>query len=280
MVKPFRFLFLADMQLGCYASFSGMTEAQVAEYAAMGMNVDPMPRVDGFEWDARQYERAVAAANHLRPDFVVMGGDMVNDANREDQLDEMFRITRTLDPDIPFYWVPGNHDIAPDWVTPTADSIAGYRALFGDDFYAFDFGPARFLTLNTVVMDHPELVPGEWDKQLAFVDEELERARAEEAGPVIVMGHHPLFVATADEPDHYWNVSLAQRRPVLDRLRRHGVKLALAGHWHRNAIAWDGELQMVTTGPVGYPLGDDPSGYRVVDVASSEIRHEYRALTS
>jgi hypothetical protein len=35
---------------------------------------------------------------------------------------------------------------------------------------------------------------------------------------------------------------------------------------------------MVTSGPVGYPLGDDPSGVRVVAVGESGVAHRYSAL--
>ena len=37
-------------------------------------------------------------------------------------------------------------------------------------------------------------------------------------------------------------------------------------------------LQMVTSGPVGYPLGDDPSGLRIVKVYDDRIEHEYFAF--
>jgi hypothetical protein len=34
----------------------------------------------------------------------------------------------------------------------------------------------------------------------------------------------------------------------------------------------------VVTGPVGYPLGTDPSGLRVVDVDGECLQHRYVAL--
>lgn len=49
-----------------------------------------------------------------------------------------------------------------------------------------------------------------------------------------------------------------------------------AGHYHRNAYARAGEIEMVTTGAVGRPLGDDPSGFRVVDVHDDRLEHSYR----
>ena len=37
-------------------------------------------------------------------------------------------------------------------------------------------------------------------------------------------------------------------------------------------------LGSVLTGAVGYPLGDDPSGIRVVRLTGDGLEHEYRAL--
>ena len=69
-----------------------------------------------------------------------------------------------------------------------------------------------------------------------------------------------------------------RRRVLLELFKAHGVAAVFAGHWHRNNYASDGDLQMVTSGPVGYPLGDDPSGLRVVKVFEDRIEHEYFGL--
>ncbi len=272
-----RFLFLADTQLGCYATFSGMTEAEVATYTARDMRVAPVPRVEGFEWDARRYERVIAIANELRPDFVIIGGDMIDDPASEGQAAEFFRITEQLDADIPIRWLPGNHDIAADAVVPTAESIERYRARFGEDYYSFEHGSTVFVVLNTVVADHPERVPEEWTAQLAFLREALGDA-ATDGRRRVLLGHHPLFVQSANEPDTYWNIPRAQRAAILELVHANAVEIGFAGHWHRNAIAWDGDFQMVTSGPVGYPLGADPSGYRIVEVTDDGVSHEYRPL--
>ena len=274
-MKPFRFLFLADCQLGAYASFSGMTAHDVEAFAARNMRVEAVPAVEGFEWDARRYEIAVEMANNLRPDFVVVGGDMVNDMCSQEQLEELLRITSQLDRNITMRWVPGNHDIATDTNIPTPYSIDKYRETFGADYYAFDYGGRRFIVLNTVVLDHPEEVPDELEEQLVFLEREL---TATEPGQAVVFGHHPLFTTQPDEPDSFWNVPAERRAPILDLVHRHAVPIAFAGHWHRNSIAFDGRFQMVTSGPVGYTLGDDPSGFRIVEVGPTDISHEYVPL--
>jgi 3',5'-cyclic AMP phosphodiesterase CpdA len=276
-MTSFQFMFLADCQLGAYASFSGLSEREVADYARRDLQVHATSRTDGFEWDAERFESAIQTANRLRPEFVVMGGDMVNDPASEDQYDAVMRIASGLDDGIEMKWVPGNHDIAADTVVPTHRSIANYREGFGPDYYAFDWGANRFVVLNTVVLDHPEEVASELADQLEFVEFELGRAAGANR-PVILMGHHPLFTSAAHEEDSYWNIPTERRGILLAMIHRYSVRIMFAGHWHRNSYAQDGEFEMVTSGAVGYPLGRDPSGYRLVDVGSRSVRHEYHPL--
>ena len=61
----------------------------------------------------------------------------------------------------------------------------------------------------------------------------------------------------------------------LELFRQYGVKFLFSGHYHRNAVARDGELEAVTTGPVGMPLGGDKSGLRIVIVRDGSIQHRY-----
>src|SRR5919202_1876194 len=109
---------MADCQLGCYATFSGMGEAEIADFATRGMRVARVPKTEGFEWDATRYRTAVDAVRALRAKFVVMGGDMVDDVARDDQLAELLKITDRLN-GVPMWWAPGNHDAAADALRPT-----------------------------------------------------------------------------------------------------------------------------------------------------------------
>ena len=278
-MRVVRLVFMADMQLGMYATFSGLDADRVADYASRDLRVWQVPKVEGLEWDARQYEAAVEVVNAVRPDLVVIGGDMVDDPNSEDQYNAFMRITGRIDGDIAVHWLPGNHDVGADTVVPTPESLADYRAAFGPDYFAFDHAGVRFVGLNTTSIDHPEEIPGEVDAQLGFLEQELEDA-AGRAVPAVVLGHHPLFLAAPDEDDNYWNLPREPRSRILDLVHRHGVRLMLAGHWHRNNIACDGDFEMVTSGPVGYPLGRDPSGLRVVDVTDGSISHRYVELVA
>ena len=80
---------------------------------------------------------------------------------------------------------------------------------------------------------------------------------------------------TADEPDQYFNIPRERRTNYLALFREFGVKQLFSGHYHRNAVARDGDMEAVTTGPVGMPQGGDKSGLRVVIVRDDRIEHRY-----
>ena len=80
-------------------------------------------------------------------------------------------------------------------------------------------------------------------------------------------------------PDDYGNIPRPRRQVLLDLFVEHGVSTYLCGHWHRNGRARHGDLEIVVVGPVGYPLGDDPSGFLVVDVDDAGVHHRYTPLT-
>ena len=82
------------------------------------------------------------------------------------------------------------------------------------------------------------------------------------------------------QPDQYFNIPRATRDRYLDLLARYGVQYVFAGHYHRNAYGTTGGLHMITTGPVGKPIGPDPSGMRVVIVRPAEIQSQYYGLGS
>ena len=44
----------------------------------------------------------------------------------------------------------------------------------------------------------------------------------------------------------------------------YGVEAVFSGHYHRNSYGEYNDIKMITTGPVGKPLGSDPSGFRIV----------------
>jgi 3',5'-cyclic AMP phosphodiesterase CpdA len=246
--SPFFFIQLTDPQFGMAAS-----------------NAD-------FAQETANFEFAIAAANRLRPAFVVVTGDLINKVDDEAQVAEYRRIAGKLDHAIPLYNLPGNHDIADP---PTAEAVAVYTKRFGPDHYTFRHASLAGIVINTPIIFAAQKVPELAAAQEKWLRSELERARREGARHVVVFQHHSLFVADPAEPDQYFNIAREKRTQLLALFHEFGVTHVFAGHLHRNAVARDGNLEMVTTGPVGKPLGDGKSGLRIVTVTDAGIEHRY-----
>jgi len=247
----FFFVQLADMQFGMFASDRDFAQETV------------------------NYEFVVANINRIRPRFVVICGDLVNKVGDAAQTAEYLRITAKIDPSIPVFAVPGNHDVGNE---PTPETLAYYRQHFGPDHYSFVQGSLYGIVLNSGVISAPGNVQEAAAEQEAWLKAELAKARSTGARHIVVFQHHSWFLEKAEEPNQYFNIPMEQRRHYLDLLKSAGVRYVFAGHYHRNAYGRDGDLEMITSGPVGQPLGTDPSGIRIVTVRDTGLEHRYYTL--
>lgn len=225
-----------------------------------------------FSQETVNFEFAVATVNRLRPAFVIITGDLVHLPDDEAQNVEYLRILGKVDPGIRVYNVAGNHDVEN---VPTPGSVANYKTRFGPDYYTFRHGGLVGIVLNSMLIHSPQETTREALEQKDWLRGELTKARDERAQHIVVFQHHPWFLKAPDEPDEYFNIPRERREVYLGLFRENGVKYSFAGHYHRNAVARDGEFEAVTTGPVGKPLGRDGSGLRVVIVRDEGIEHRY-----
>jgi len=256
---PF-FVQMSDPQLG----FAGTPV--LVQLLGITFDDDPSPV------ETALFERAIAHANRLRPAFVVITGDLVNVPLHPGQTAEFRRIAARLDDDIPLYLVPGNHDVGG---APDAESLRWYRDTFGPDWYSFRHADVYGIVLNSSLIHSPWQVQEDAEAQLDWLERELARAWESDARHILVFQHHPYFVDHPEEDDDYFNLPKLARRVYLKRLHDGQVDAVFAGHYHRNALAQDGRLEMVVTGPLGKPLGDDSSGFRIVRFDGEALEHGY-----
>ena len=94
----------------------------------------------------------------------------------------------------------------------------------------------------------------------------------------VVFLHHPLFLETSDEPDNYFVIPFQRRQEIISLLDQNKASAVFSGHLHRNNYRNIKGIEYVSTGPVGYPLADDPSGIRIVDLDVTGLRHHYLSL--
>jgi 3',5'-cyclic AMP phosphodiesterase CpdA len=249
--EPFFFIQLSDPQLGMFTENRDFTQ------------------------DAANFEFAVTAVNRLRPAFVVITGDLVHKPGDSAQITEYRRIVAKIDPAIPVYNVAGNHDVQN---VPTPASVADYVKIFGPDRYTFTHRSVTGIVLNSSVIHSPQESTRQLAEQEQWLRAELTKAKTAGARHIVVFQHHPWFIASAAEPDQYFNIPLARRSAYMALFREFGVRYLFCGHYHRNAEARDGEIQNITSGPVGKPLGGGKSGIRVAIVRDAAIEHRYYEL--
>jgi 3',5'-cyclic AMP phosphodiesterase CpdA len=224
-----------------------------------------------FVHETANFEFAIATANRLKPTFVVVTGDLINQAGNAAQAAEYHRIAAKLAPGIRLFSVPGNHDVENE---PTKESLARYRERFGPDYYTFQVGGITGVVLNSNLEKGAEHVPDEAAKMEAWFRQELVKAKSG-AGRMIVFQHIPFFLAEPNEEDQYFNIPRDTRARYLKLLHEAGVEYVFAGHYHRNSEGRDGALDMVTTGPVGMPIEGGKSGIRIVTVTPAGVKHQY-----
>ena len=270
----FFFVQLADPQFGLFKWLNGRTEDDLEPLWRVGLRIYPTDETDMSE-ETRRYTRVIEAINRLRPAFTITCGDLVQNLNDAEQHETLLGLTEMLDDNIPMRWVSGNHDVG---VPPTPESIAAYQGRYGPDNYSFDHEGSHFVVINSSVCVDPSDAPGEWEGIVDFLEADLAKAKDANADHIMLFTHHPLFVAFLDEADHMLNVPRKRRETIVDILMKYGATYAFAGHWHKNAYAEYGPLNIVASGAVGYPLGIDPSGLRIVKVYPDRVEHQFYGL--
>jgi 3',5'-cyclic AMP phosphodiesterase CpdA len=225
----------------------------------------------GFEKETILYEKAVAKINILNPDFVVITGDFVNDSKSISQIKEFKRITAKINPKIPVYYTPGNHDLGQ---TPDENSLKEYIKNYGSDKFSFRHKGSSFIGFNSSLIKAKLVNPEQ--KQFKWITKRLKESQG--ASHIILFCHYPFFNKTVDEPTSYSNIDLGYREKYLDLFNNNKVNAVFSGHYHNNSLSTYGNMQLVTTSALGKPLGKAPSGIRIVKVYNDRIEHEYFGL--
>jgi serine/threonine-protein phosphatase CPPED1 len=225
-----------------------------------------------FEHETVNFEFAIATANRLKPAFVVITGDLVNNRESAAEVAEFRRVAAKLDPGIRLFNVAGNHDVGNE---PSPESLAAYRERFGPDYYTFRIGDVAGFVVNSSLLKAPAKVHGDAAKMEAWLSTELAKAKRDGVKHLIVFQHIPPFMKDPNEPETYDSFPLETRARYLKLLHEYGVNHLFAGHYHATAEAHDGDLEIHVTGPVGMPLRGGKSGMRIVTVKPGTLTHQY-----
>jgi len=126
--------------------------------------------------NARRTLREIKAA---RPDFLVINGDLVDEASPADFALAKQILDEELRGELPYYYVPGNHERG-------NNSLDNFRAVFGDTEQVFDHRGTRFITMDTSGIN---LRASDWT-QLGRLRTELDEAAKDRRVKSIVLVEH------------------------------------------------------------------------------------------
>ena len=271
---------MVQRDMGLWDSFSHMSVAgecdedgepqhwmfvQMADPQLGMFNSDEDP--DDWEAEAETLRVAVAKINALRPrpQFVVVCGDLVHEfpegpkadpARRARAVAEFKTIMAGIDDGIAQVCVCGNHDVGN---VPSPTSLKKFQKDFGADWGEFRCGRTRCIVINSQLLNAREQF---WSKE-APCEEVLEAGEEQDAWlatrfpcRTLFFSHIPPFIDAPDEPKGYFNHEPEVRKGILALVKRLDPKTKwFCGHFHRNAGAWDGDLEVVVTSAVGCAIG-------------------------
>ena len=168
-------------------------------------------------------ERALRAVARLKPDAVIITGDLTDCglASEYQLLDAMVR--RNLH--MPVHVIPGNHDRREALLA----ALPGVPSTDGFIQYAVEAGPVRLVMLDTVVpgAGHGSLDGG----RLEWLDHTLAE-RPEQ--PTLIAMHHPPFVCGIAHMDR---IRLQDEAGFTAVVARHPqVRRVVCGHHHRPIV--------------------------------------------
>ncbi|MGB0582983.1 MAG: metallophosphoesterase [Limisphaerales bacterium] len=224
----------------------------------------------GYEHDVMTFTLAVKQINAMKPDFVVICGDLVQTAN-DRSFKDFNRIRAGFE--LPCHCAAGNHDVSNN---PTPATLRRYRETIGKDYYSVEHKGYTLVIANTQLWKAP--LAGESEKHDAWFKERLEAAKAK-GSPVIVVVHYPLFLKTPDEKESYYNLPIPKRKELLALCVKNGVIGFLAGHTHRQISNDYQGMQLVNGETTSRNFDKRPMGFRLWNVRPNrELRHRFVPL--
>ena len=244
-----------------------LAEPRLFSFAQM---CDTQLGMGGYEHDVKTFGLAVTQINKMKPDFVVICGDLVSKANDKSWAD-FNRIKAGFK--IPCHCAAGNHDVGNK---PTAESLQRYREKIGKDYYTVEHKGYTFVIANTQLWKAP--LKGESEKHDKWFKGVLAAAK-KKVSPVVVVVHYPLFVKTPDEKENYSNIPSAKRMELLKLCKENGVVAFLAGHTHKLVVNEYKGIQLVNGETTSKNFDKRPMGFRWWDVATKgKMVHRFVAL--
>ena len=246
------------------------------------------------------YEKCIQSINELsnKPDFVLMGGDMVFDGLYteldvyQESIELYKKISDTLE--MPYYHCIGNHDVlglssrrkvAPDHPEIGRAYIMN-RLGMSRDYYSFNHNGWHFVVLNAIYEKEGSSGPAYdariGEKQLDWLRFDLGKHKDM---PTIAVSHLAAFSHKGQIRQDFdmkamSGIVLQDNKQLREVLERHSVRALLQGHTHVSENFQYNDVWYITSQSVsaawwgGNWLGFEP-GYTVLELGERDIIRWY-----
>ena len=217
-----------------------------------------------------QFRQSLAEVNVLKPDFVIITGDLLNNPETDTQREQYEECMKWLDPSIQVWAVPGNHDMRP-YNDTTRQRFLDWN---GYERFSFVHKNCAFIGLdsNCIKEGMEERAEDQWN----WLIDELKKA--EKCNHRFLFIHCPVVREQMDEEEDYFNFPKELRQKYVDLCNEYKVDAFFSGHTHNGHFVQFGDTQFVNDGPVGPALDGGVSGYNVIKVTPKSWSYEYMTL--
>jgi len=222
-----------------------------------------------YKNDVENFKQAVKQINRLEIDFVVICGDLVQNAT-DSSYSEFNKIKAGLN--IPCYVAAGNHDVGK---VPDSTSLNFYRDNVGDDYYSFDNKGYSFIVTNSQLWLAE--VTKESEKHNKWFIETLKRQNMKNF-PLFVIGHYPFFIDSLNEEKSSKNFPFDKRHELLTLFHEHNVLAYLSGHIHKFRNNKYKNIQLVSGRSTSKNFDESQLGFRLWDVSQDTVTHSFVPL--
>ena len=214
-------------------------------------------------------------------EFIVHAGDIINEIDKYNDLENYKNFKNKTDLDI--HHVPGNHDVGLDPNNLSEEGLDFYNKNFGKDFYNFSWNEFELIFLNSskfMNYSNQEL----YFEQIEFIQNTLKNFSPGKR--LIIFMHHPPFIDKKDilkmgsdrihdKDISYWMFEEKIYTDFFNLFNNHNVEYIFTGHLHINLETKFNDTKIISTSAVGVPLGDDPSGYRIIDFENENLSYKF-----
>ena len=177
---------------------------------------------------------------------------------------------------LPFYNVPGNHDMNFD-AQDDQYALETFKRHFGPPYFSFDYGQVHFIALDDVDYQGRNAETGRptyegkiGEKQLRWLANDLRHVSEDRL--IVFMMHIPLYHPHSDAPA----INVTDREELFELIKNRKHLLAIAGHLHQvqhnelgEKAGWQGEkpLDLISCAAVSGSWWSGPPDERGVPIA-------------